>query len=445
MSGVSVTTSDRTRGSSTAPTALERAPAGTPLYVHLPFCAAKCPYCDFYSVTGEGHDIGALVSDILSEAEARAPEAPRTVFFGGGTPSYLSPAELRQLLDGLEQQTGFRSSAREVTAECNPESLDEEKAAAFLELGVRRLSIGFQSLDAATLELFGRVHDVEQSFAAFRAARRAGIEHLSVDLIYGAPGQTPAACREELLAVLDLAPDHVSAYNLTYEEGTPFEAWKRQGRLEQASEELELELFWTVRETLAGAGFEAYEISNYARPGERCHHNVNYWHNGPYVGIGPSAVSLVGRRRSGNPRSLPAWRAGLRHGVPATPPTGHGSQDAPGWSEELGDWARLGETWWLGLRLTDGLTPREAHSRAGLGPARDPSQDPSQDPSPDPAAQRDPAGLLAATLHSQGLLVAEPAPSGDPDHTRYRLSRRGLPLADAVAREFLDLQARTAS
>jgi len=375
---------------------------GTPLYVHLPFCAAKCHYCDFFSVPDEGQDVDGAVRAVLAEAELRAPASPRTVFLGGGTPSLLSTGQLAMLLDGLDDLTGFRASAQEVTAECNPESLDRAKAERLLELGVGRLSIGFQSLDDALLELFGRVHSAEDSFRAFEAARAAGVRHLSVDLIYAAPGQTPASWAADLERVLALGPEHLSAYNLTFEEETRFKRWQDEGRLQRAPEELELELFHTAREALAAAGYGAYEISNFSLPGEECRHNLNYWRNGAYVGIGPSAVSKVRWRRFGNPRSIAAWRRAVERGRAAT-----------AWEDELEPLARLGETWWLGLRLAEGIAPEEARERAGLSPEEGP----------------DGAVAVAERLAGQGLLSRVGG--------RYRLTERGLPLADAVAREFL--------
>ena len=221
--------------------------------------------------------------------------------------------------------TGFRASAVEVTAECNPESLDRHKARALLELGVERLSIGFQALDDRLLELFGRVHSADDSFRAFEAARAAGVPRVSIDLIFAAPGQTAASWGADLERVLALAPDHLSAYNLAFEEETRFKRWLDEGRLERAGEDLELELFRATRERLAGHGYGAYEISNFALEGEECRHNLNYWRNGPYAGIGPSAASHVGGRRSGNPRSIGAWRKAVEQG-----------RCAAAWEEELG-------------------------------------------------------------------------------------------------------------
>ncbi|MEZ6017125.1 MAG: radical SAM family heme chaperone HemW [Planctomycetota bacterium] len=383
---------------------------GTPLYVHLPFCAAKCHYCDFFSVPVERGgsapsrwDVDAMVEAILVEARGRAAPAPRTVFLGGGTPSLLSEAQLRRLLDGLDELLGWRASATEVTAECNPESLDRAKARALLDLGVRRLSIGFQSLDDATLALFGRVHSVADSFAAYDAARAAGIEHLNIDLIYAIPGQTAATWARDLARVLDLGPEHLSAYNLTFEEDTRFKRWLDQGRLQSAPEEVELEMLATTRALTARAGLAAYEVSNHARPGEACAHNVNYWLNGPYVGLGPGAVSQVGGIRAGNSRAIVPY---LRR-VAA-------SGQALDWREELAPLARLGETWWLGLRLAAGVEPSEARATARLELT--------------PGAP-DPALAIAEEHRALGLLERVDG--------RYRLTSAGLPVADGVARQFL--------
>jgi oxygen-independent coproporphyrinogen-3 oxidase len=371
--------------------------------VHLPFCAAKCHYCDFFSVAASGHDIDGMLSAILAEAQALAPREPRTVFIGGGTPSLLSVPQLRAFLDRLDGITDFRASAGEVTAECNPESLDRDKAAALLALGVNRLSIGFQSLSNETLAAFGRVHSAEDSFRAFDAAREAGVRELNLDLIYAYPGQTSQQWRADLKRVLALAPEHLSAYNLTFEQDTPFRRWLDQGRLERASEELELELFEIVRSATSGAGLRAYEISNYARAGHACRHNINYWRNGPYLGIGPSAVSRVGDTRRGNTKAIAGYVRQLRDG-------GHAVQ----WEESPAARARLGETWWLGLRLQEGVDPAAARATAGFQ-----------------EIESDPALAIAGRLVEQGLL--------DVIAGRFALSERGVPLADYVGGEFLEL------
>lgn len=377
-----------------------RAPEGSPLYVHLPFCAAKCHYCDFFSVPAEGQDRGAMVAAILLEAETRAPRSPRTVYFGGGTPSLLAAEELESLLDGLDKICGFRESATEVTAECNPESLDVAKARVLLDLGVNRLSIGIQSLHDEVLALFGRVHSAEDGLRAFGAAREAGATNVNVDLIYAIPDQDPATWRGDLERVLELQPDHVSAYNLTFEEETLFRRWLDEGRLAKTSEEIELDLFHATREVLAARDFEAYEISNFAREGRRCEHNVNYWRNGAYLGVGPSAVSKIGNRRAGNQKGTTSYVRAIRQ-------KGH----ARDWEEEPSAEKRLAETWWLGLRLRDGVDPTEARRAAGFD------------------RPEDPALAVAREIEGMGLIE---------EHLgRFRLTEKGLPLADWVARRFL--------
>lgn len=388
------------RGVAQAPLQRERASTGTPLYVHLPFCAAKCHYCDFFSVPAEGHDRGAMIAAILREAELLAPRSPRTVFLGGGTPSLLSIDELRTLLDGLERITGFRGSATEVTAECNPESLDRDKARALLDLGVRRLSIGFQSLNDDVLKLFGRVHGVDDSFRAFDAARAAGVRELNVDVIYAVPGQTAESWSADLERVLRLGSEHLSAYNLTFEEDTVFRRWLEQGRLAKAHEDVELELFTLTRERTRAHGFEAYEISNFARDGHACEHNLNYWRNGEYLGIGPSAVSKQGTKRIGNAKAIGAYVKRIHE---------HGS--AAQWEEDPPARTRLAESWWLGLRLSEGVSAAEAARRAAF--------------TDDDAGAR----ALAVELEGKGLLER----AGE----RWRLNERGLPLADWVAKQFL--------
>lgn len=370
------------------------------LYVHVPFCVTKCHYCDFYSLPADGEPIDATVGALLREAELRAPAEPPTVFLGGGTPSLLSTQQLERLLGGLDAACGFRRSAAEVTVECNPESLDAEKAACLLAHGATRLSIGFQSLHDATLELFGRAHSVADSFRAFEAARAAGARDVNVDFIYAHPQLSSAQWRADLERVVALGSEHVSAYNLTFEEDTPFRRWLEQGRLAKQSEDVELEQFWSTRERLAAAGLHAYEISNFARTEHECIHNERYWRNADYVGIGPSAVSHEHGVRRGNARSRAKWYADVVE-----------RDSSAAWEERLEPRARLGETWWLGLRTRRGVVPAAARATARF------------------TADEDPCEVAAHVLERDGFLERR----GD----AFALSARGLPLADALAQRFL--------
>lgn len=383
-------------------TCLPRAPLGTALYVHVPFCVVKCPYCDFFSVEAKGQDLGATVRALLNEARARAPRSPRTVFIGGGTPSLLPEPLLVELIDGLDEITGFRAAALEVTAECNPESLDRDKARLLTELGVTRLSLGIQSLDPDILTFLGRAHGPEDGLRALEAAQATGAD-VSVDMIYASPGQSTQDWEGELARVLEFEPHHLSAYNLTIEEGTMFHVLRERGELTPAPEEVELASFERTRELAEAAGLGRYEISNYARPGHECLHNLTYWANGAYVGLGPGAVSKVGLTRAGNPRSLAPYLRWVES-------EGHATL----WREQLEPLHRLGETWWLGLRRSVGVDPAEALLAAGLDGGVD-----------------DPAPGLARELEQQGLLEEADG--------RWRLTDRGLPLADGVARKFLAL------
>ncbi len=266
---------------------------GVSLYVHLPFCVSKCRYCDFNSWAWSGQDLERHVDAVLLEAERRAGGlAPQTVFIGGGTPSLLPPPTLSRLLDGLHQRTGFRDSAVEVSLEANPESLDQATAAAAREGGVDRLSIGVQSLRPEVLAAYDRVHGPEQALDAFDLARRAGFARVNLDLIFAFPGQDPALWEEDLARALALGPEHLSCYELSFEPGTALTRLRDAGRFRDAdSPELRLELFERTRRRCAAAGLERYEVSNFARPGEACLHNLAYWRNLDYLGLGAGASS----------------------------------------------------------------------------------------------------------------------------------------------------------
>ncbi len=379
-----------------------RTPApGTPLYVHVPFCVVKCTYCDFFSVASRPEDdFTDDVEALLAEAAARAPREPTSVFLGGGTPSFLPEELLRRLLRGLQEASDFQSSASEVTVECNPESLTLAKARALREEGVTRLSIGLQSLEPRILELFDRPHEPEDAFRAYEAAREAGFEDVNLDVIYGVPGQELATWERDLERLLSVGPDHVSAYSLAFEPGTALTKDLESGRLERLPEEVELAFFEQTRARLEGAGLEAYEVSNFAMKDHRCRHNENYWSNGPYVGLGPGAVSKLGATRFGNPRSVPRWRASIASGAfPAS------------WEETLSPLEELGQTWWLGLRTRDGIEPATARRTAGW------------------SGEADPMEARARELASLGMLARE--------NGRWSLTARGLPLADAVTARFL--------
>ncbi len=274
---------------------------GVSLYLHFPYCVAKCRYCDFNSYAHRGQDMEHQVHAILAEAELRAQNLrPQTVFFGGGTPSLLEPALLQKLFNGLHDISQFRDSANEVTMEANPESLDTPTAQAAAEAGVNRISLGFQSFDQEVLRAYDRVHSAEDCFRAFAAARSAGIARINVDLIFAYPGQTLKAWEQTLQQVLSLQPEHISCYELSYEPGTALTRLKEAGRWQAEDVDQCLRLFLHTRQILGDAGYFAYEVSAFAKEQEAARHNLAYWRFLDYVGLGAGASSWHNGKRRRN-------------------------------------------------------------------------------------------------------------------------------------------------
>lgn len=366
-------------------------------YFHVPFCAAKCRYCDFYSVPLEAGLVASYADAVRRELSTRDPRRPVTsIFIGGGTPTVLPERALEMLLTLAE---GAAASGIEYTVEANPASTADLKLRTLRRFGVNRLSLGVQSFHADELGVLGRIHDPDQIVSAFAAARSAGFDNISLDLIYGIPGQTSDRWGESLRRAVDLGPEHLSCYALTYEAGTPMARLREEGAIIPCDEEVEAEMFETAIEQLGRAGYEHYEISNFARPGRRCRANMIYWKNREYLGVGPSAVSYLGGVRK---RNLPD----VRHYIKAM----HGNPDEAVVEEEtLSPEARVRETAIQMLRLTEGIDVEEFRTRTGY----------------------DPGELFAeqvACFVGEGLLGVSP--------TSIRLTRRGLLLANRVMAEF---------
>ena len=265
------------------------------LYLHIPFCHRICPYCSFYKHTPGATPIPRFIDAVAAEARhhlAGGPHpAPRSLYLGGGTPSMLSPAHLRRLFEGLGEIVDL-ASLDEITLEANPATFDLRKAELFRELGITRVSLGIQSFDAATLATLGREHSPAEAAEAVRILRRAGLPSINIDLIFSVPGLSLATWKETLETAISLKPDHLSAYNLTYEEDTAFFESLRRGEM-NADEDRDADQFFLAHDLLTAAGFEHYETSNYARPGHRSSHNHGYLAGEPYLGLGPSAVSTL--------------------------------------------------------------------------------------------------------------------------------------------------------
>lgn len=269
------------------------------IYVHFPWCLAKCPYCDFVSYASARGEIehGAYADAILREARARGASAAGrdlgSIFFGGGTPSLWDPREVGRVVSHLLGLFPRASDDVEVTVECNPTSLDDDRAQALRDAGVNRLSIGVQSLDERRLAFLGRLHDGACAIRAIRSAQRAGFRRISADLIFGLPEQPTAEATREALELLELGLEHLSAYQLTIEPGTRFGELARRGRLPLAEEGEVAESFLAIHEALVARGFRHYEVSNYARPGNESRHNLGYWRGREYLGLGCAAVGFT--------------------------------------------------------------------------------------------------------------------------------------------------------
>ena len=330
----------------------DRRPLG--LYIHVPFCARKCAYCDFYSLAGREDRMDDYVSALCAHLAEAAPLAAGyeadTVYFGGGTPSLLGPRRLEKLLKLIGKRYRLARDA-EITWEANPDSLGDWRAIRSLrKAGFNRLSLGMQDAHDETLREIGRVHTADQVRAAVEAARRAGIENLSLDLIYGLPHETPEAWRETLSAAAALQPEHLSCYGLKVEEGTPL-ALRREAA-DLPGDEAQADMYLEAVDFLARRGYGQYEISNFARPGRESRHNLKYWTLQEYAGFGPGAHSDFGGVRYAYERDLEGYIRGVRDGSPMLSE-----------SERIPPLDRDTEWLMLRARLVSGLDPREFETR----------------------------------------------------------------------------------
>ncbi len=373
-------------------------PAG--LYLHVPFCRRKCAYCDFYSLPDSGEAVqGAYLSGVEQELrQATLPGTVETVFLGGGTPTVLPAPLLSRLLVVIADKVDM-SAVAEFSVEANPGAIDEPRAAVLRACGVNRISLGVQSFQPATLGALGRIHGPDEVHDAVRLFRRLGFTNLSLDLIFAVPGQTLADWHADLDAALSLAPEHLSVYGLAIEPATPLGLRVRQGKLLPTADELYVEMFSAARARLIAAGYDHYEISNYARPGFRCCHNVGYWRNRPYLGLGPAASSFVAGRRWTNVRDLDQYVARLSRGQPPAEEI-----------EELSPEARARELAMLNLRMADGIILQEFHDQTGFD---------------------------ALHLFDQAIRTHRAAGLLEVTSDAVRLTPQALPIADTVLVDFV--------
>lgn len=277
------------------------------LYIHIPFCEKKCIYCDFYSVerTGEiAHFVDTLCKEIVLRAQtsSQLPIAT-TVFFGGGTPSLLSPNEMEKIVETLVKHYPLDKNV-EFTVECNPGTVTLEKLSAYRNLGINRLSFGVQSFDEMELQYLQRIHSPKEAFEAMELARKSGFDNVNMDLMFALPEQEVETWKKNITTMIGLQPDHISAYSLIFEEGTPLFAMMKKGLANPAKEEHDALLYEIGMEMLHKAGYKQYEVSNFAKNGKECRHNVLYWSGERYCSFGPSAHGFLGNERYWNYRSL---------------------------------------------------------------------------------------------------------------------------------------------
>ena len=284
----------------------------TALYLHVPFCASSCDFCSFYQEQPKRGDLDRYLAAIERELELHPPGRVETAFWGGGTPGLLPAEDLRRLGEAMTKAAGQPS---EWTVELAPSSVRADKLAALKEIGVTRVSMGVQSFDDATLDALGRRHSPKQIMAAWELIEAAGFASRNLDLIFAIPGQDERRWHEDLRRAMELSPDHLSTYCLTFEEDTAMFVKLSQGKV-KIDRELEARLYRQTWEQLEANGYAQYETSNFARPGHACRHNLITWEMGSWIGYGPSAASQWGRRRWTNPANLEQWMQGVAAGTP---------------------------------------------------------------------------------------------------------------------------------
>ena len=387
------------------------------IYIHIPFCIRKCLYCDFLSAPSTPDCIEQYVCALESEIRfspdlngltaAEIPDDPEiqvdTVFLGGGTPSLLTPDQLERILTAVRKSYRVQDGA-EISMEVNPGTADLERLQAYRGAGINRLSIGVQSVDDAELALLGRIHRAGQAEKIFREARRAGFDNINIDLMSALPGQTTDRWEQNLRIVCAWGPEHISAYSLIIEEGTPF---AEMDLPPLPSEEEDRLMYHRTQTVLAEYGYQRYEISNYARPGRACRHNCGYWTGHEYLGLGLGASSLIGDRRFKVTASMPEYLRRIRLAASGE------IKDPAHYYEEIQQLTlrdRMEEFMFLGLRMTEGVS--EAEFRRRFGNPVDAVYGP----------------LLAR--HTDGGLLER---TGD----RIRLTEKGLDLANYVMSDFI--------
>ncbi len=323
------------------------------LYVHIPFCRSKCRYCGFYSRPVENYDVERLIASVITELDNYSRvDSVQTVYIGGGSPSCLPAKELLKLIGYIQNRW---KAIEEFTMECNPGQVNFEMLREIRNLGVNRISIGAQSFNQSELEFLGRTHNVDDIFKAVTLAKKASFENISIDLIFAIPGSTISSWRQNLLQATRLGVSHISTYSLSYEDGTILKQQLDTGAIQAVDEETDRAMYELAIKMFESGGFKHYEISNFAKPGFRCRHNMRYWQNKPYIGVGPAAASCIGNRRTKNIADIDKY-------IQAIETNNSAAEEAVILS--AGDIAS--ETAVLNLRTADGIDIEDYKQRHGL-------------------------------------------------------------------------------
>jgi len=395
------------------------------LYLHIPYCVSKCPYCDFNSHVVATIPERAYTEALLKELKAYAlsddwrGRTVQSIFFGGGTPSTFQPKSIGRILETISAEFMIGPDC-EISLEANPGTVDRQSFCGYRDSGVNRISVGIQSFQPGLLKFLGRAHSADEAKAALSVVRRAGFENFNLDLIYASPSQTLAELAADLATALSFDPPHLSAYNLTFEEGTPFGREFHNGKLAPLAEDEEIAMADLIAERLASAGLRRYEISNYARPGFHCRHNVNYWNGGDYLGVGAGAHSYKRMERMKETVPIPEGGRSPFDGIygrrwwnEKNPTRYMTSVETSGQAIVGGEASDLrrtaGEFLFSGLRLTSGISLSEFSARFGI-----------------PALE-----LYPKIRDWVGEELMET------DDERLWLTRRGLLLADSIFAHFV--------
>ncbi len=372
------------------------------IYIHIPFCERKCLYCDFNSYSDKGHLVKDYVEGLKREIRLHRGNLEDyeagSIFIGGGTPSILSGKQLESIMTELRKSISIAKDA-EITMEANPGTLNKDKLRDYFNAGVNRLSMGLQACQNQLLRRLGRIHSYQDFIANLEEARTAGFNNINVDLMFALPGQQLKDWESSLKQLMALDIPHISAYSLIWEEGTAFEGLRERKILMPIDEELELQMFHTARELLQKEGYRYYEISNYARPSFECKHNIVYWKNNHYIGMGAGAHSYFNNRRYHNQEAIEAYLSCINEGKSPVKNIIEVTRND-----------EISETMFLGLRLINGIAVEDFTNRFGIAPL-------------------EVYPVTIPKLLRDGLIIY--------DNKRIALSPKGIDLANLVFQELL--------